>query len=470
MIGYTGKKIAELSGGKLVSGPGTFKAREAEIDSRLIKDEMMFVALKGTTTDGHRFIQDAYKNGARVFMISDLEMTKEYAGDLLEKGCCDFILVEKDLEDFQDFAGKYFRGLSIDSIVVTGSVGKTTVRDMLTSALSSKYKVGTNKKNYNSPTGLPMTLLTFEPDMDMGVLEMGMIDMGQISRMAELANPKAAIITNIGISHVERLGSRENIFKAKMEVAENFDEDSTLVINGDDDMLKTLKDEEVPYKIVRVGREEGNDFVVFEEKNLGFDGSRFSLKTPEETIKVELGIPGLHNTVNCALAVAGAWVMGLDPSDAIKGIKNTAMTGSRLKETDVSGIRVVDDAYNAAPVSMKGILSILEGTEAKRRIAILGGINELGDLSREEHIGVGKFAAGCNIDMLITVGSVAEDIAKGAKEAGADFDIKTFETKEEIYPLIPKLFKEGDAIIVKASRSYELDQLADEIIKVKRGK
>ena len=469
MIPMKASEIANMVNGRILAGDENAVVEEFIINSREVKPGTGFVALKGEVTDGHRFIPNAYEGGASLIMVSDVEQTEEYAKDILAEGNCCFVCVDDTLWALQELSGKYLEKMNMRSIAVTGSVGKTTTRDMLYAAVSAAYRTGTNKKNYNSETGLPLTLLSFSTDMEIGVLEMGMDAPGQIERLVEISNPEAAIITNIGISHISRLGSRENIMKAKMEVTSGFDAQNTLIVNSDDDMLAKLENETLPYKLIKVGTDstQNPDYLIDEIKDFGIKGISFRLKSRDWSEVIELPVPGEHNGLNAGLAVAGAVLMGVDYKTAIEGLKNMKTTGSRMKVSYIEPgpgeeiITVIDDAYNAAPASMKSALKMLSNTEGKRRIAILGGINELGELSEIQHREVGHYLADCNPDMLITIGEMAKWIEEGAREKGASQNttFEHFDTKEELYPVIKELLMPGDIVLLKASRSYELDEI-----------
>lgn len=456
------KEIAKLSGASLVSGDENVVISEVIIDSRQAVNGSMFVALKGESTDGHRFLVNALEGGAKAFLISDMDAALEYGKDIFDRKDVAVLHCRDSFNALQELSGNYLLNLNMRCIAVTGSVGKTTTRDMLYAAVGAKYKAGTNKKNYNSETGLPLTLLSFEKKMEVGVLEMGMDSLGQIARLVEIAEPEAAVITNIGISHIERLGSRENIMKAKMEVTKFFGAENTLVVNWDDDMLSTLNEELLPYKLIKVGSKEECQYRITDIEDRGVGGIAFTLISSQGEERIELPVPGSHNAINCALALAGAKTMGVEIQDAIRGIKNMKMTGSRLNVVRAGGITIIDDSYNAAPASMKSAIDTLSNTEAKRRIAVLGGINELGKQSEKEHRGVGKHLSEKNIDLLITVGEMAKWIGE---EGSKTKQVISFETKEDIYPEIKKIFKPGDAVLIKGSRSYELDKLSEEILK-----
>ena len=455
----TSKQIANMVGGEIVSGEGNRVPTNVVIDSREVTEGSLFVALRGESTDGHRFLPNAYQAGAKIFLVSDLELCKEYGHDVMQSKDVDMILVSDALKGLQDLASRYLDSLEMDCVAVTGSVGKTTTRDMLSAALSSKYNVGSSKKNYNSETGLPLTLLSFDEDMEVGVLEMGMDGPGQIERLAEIARPTCAIITNIGISHIERLGSRENIMKAKMEIAENFDVENTLVLNIDDDMLALVAEEEHPYKVVTVGTSEKAEYQVLDIEDRGYEGISFALKCPGYDGRVDLNVPGCHNALNCGLAIAGAVAMGAKAGEAVDALANMETTGSRMRLYDEGDIKIIDDAYNAAPVSMRSAVEMLCHSTGDRRVAILGGMNELGKLSDKEHFALGEFIAESGPEVLVTIGDMAKEIQKGYLSRGGKGKHFHFDVKEELADSANKIFKSGDVVLLKASRSFELEEL-----------
>lgn len=456
--------------GKLISGPYLDSKGDSDgnfitgvtIDSRRVKQGDLFVAIPGEKTDGHNFLMGAKDKGALCALIS-----KEEFG-IKDLNC---ILVEDAVTALQELGKWYISNLRMKKIGVTGSVGKTTTRDFVHAAVSGKYKAGKNSGNLNNDIGLPLTILTFDSTMDVGVMEMGTMGaMGEIHRLADIGRPDAAIITNIGVSHMETLGSRDNILKTKLEVADFFGKDNSLILNYDDDKLSTIRDEDYSFKIIKVGTK-GNpnklDYEVSDVKDYGLDGVTFTLNTPGGEYGVRLPIPGSHNALNAALAIAGASAMGVNGEDAIKGIALMETTGNRLRKIEKNGFKILDDSYNAAPVSMKSAVTTLANSQAARRIAILGDMYELGADSEKMHFEVGEFVAKSKMDILITIGEKARLIGEGCEEAksetGSSIEIRSFETKEEFYPIMKNLFKAGDLILVKASRGMKLDQLVGKI-------
>lgn len=454
-------EIAAAVNGKLLKGAPDDMASGAAIDSRKVREGDVFFALIGARNDGHSFIPSACERGASVIVISE-----QAAAALVPEGHA-VILTDDTLRALQDLSAWYAGRFGMRYVAVTGSVGKTSTRDLLYACVSGTYSAGVNKANLNSETGLPMTLLTFTHEMEVGVLEMGSDGPGQISRLAELAPPETAVITTIGISHLLHFGSRENIMKAKMEITEGFGPDNTLVINADNDLLSTLRQEDLNYRLVRVGHDEACDYVLGGVEDEGDRGIAFSLRTPAGTFEVRLPLPGAHNAMNAALAVAAAVAMGVGTSKAVQGLRNAEMTGNRLRIRKAGGLKVIDDTYNAAPESMRSALDTLMHTAGERRIAILGQMAELGTSSEEEHQKLGEYIAGLGLDQLIVIGDEARGIEQGARGArsgrGREPGVAYFGAKEELYPFLKEIFRKGDTILLKASRSVELEALAARI-------
>lgn len=458
------KSVADATGGRIIKGEAGLEACGVSIDSRTAGEGDVFFALKGAKADAHDFVGGAYDNGCRMIVIS-----REEAAKLVPDDAC-VILTGDTLIALQELSHWYISRFDMKKVAVTGSVGKTTTRDMIYAILRRKYITGASKANLNSESGMPLALLGFTHEMQAAVIEMGMDGAGQIRRLAEIAGPDMAVITNIGISHIEILGSRENIFKAKMEIAERFSEENTLVINSDDDYLATLKEEELPYRIVRAGTGSTADFRATDIEDLGDRGVRFSLITPEGTMPIRLAVPGSHNAVNAALAAACCFVLGVPVEDISSGFAHTEMTGNRLRIKAAGDVKLIDDTYNASPESMKSAITTLAKSEGMRKVAVLGAMNELGELSDESHDDVGRFAAEAGIELLVTIGEKGARIGDAAKRERAEIEVRCFESKESVYPLIRDIFKEGDTILIKASRTIELELLAERIEEAFAGK
>ena len=380
--------------------------QEVCTDSRTAKKGDLFVPIIGEVHDAHKFIPQAYERGCRAFLVSRTE-----AADGLKD--CQIILVGDTTGAVQDLAAVYLEGLGLKKIAVTGSVGKTSTRDMVHAILSEKFRTGTAKKNFNNSIGVPLTIFSFDDSLEAAVLEMGMDHAGEIHRLAEIIRPDIGIITNVGISHIENFADgRDGILKAKMEITDYFGPTNTLVINSDNDMLKKA-DFSGGYKLIRVGEEPEADYRISDIRDYGEKGIRYTLSAEGKEYEICLHVPGAHNAVNSALAIAGCRQMGVTTEQAISGLAHLELTGKRLAVKEKNGITVIDDTYNAAPASMKSLIDTLVHTDGQRKIAVFAGMNELGAESPKYHREVGEYAGKRDLDLLITVGEKAEDIAVG---------------------------------------------------------
>jgi len=412
------------------------------------------VPIIGAVHDAHKFLPQVYEAGCRTFLVSD-----ESAGEAFPD--CNVILVEDTTRGMQLLAKYYLEKLNLKKITVTGSVGKTSTRDMVHSILSEKYKTGTTVGNLNSDYGVPLTIFSFDDSMEAAVLEIGMDRFGEIHRLVDMIRPEVGLITNVGISHVENLGSREGILKAKMETVDFFGEENTLVINQSNDMLATVESDS--YQVIRVGLTPEDDYYVHDIEDHGDKGVDYKLTLESRTYPVHLDIPGAHNALNSAMALAGCRIHGVEIEEGIPGLGNVALTGSRLTIREKDGMKIIDDAYNAAPDSVKSAINTLMSMEGKRKIALLGGMNELGSASAVYHREVGAYAAEKGIDLLITVGEKAFDYVLGAREGLGEDRIRHFAEKEDLYAQAGELFAEGDVVLVKASRGMEFEQIIEKL-------
>lgn len=424
------------------------------IDSRKIKPGQLFVPIIGAVHDAHKFLPQVYEAGCRTFLVSDPEAGKVYKD-------CNVVLVEDTTKGMQLLAKYYLEKLNLKKVTVTGSVGKTSTRDMVYSILSEKYKTGTTVGNLNSDYGVPLTIFSFDDSMEAAVLEIGMDRFGEIHRLVDMIRPEVGLITNVGISHVENLGSREGILQAKMETTDFFGKDHTLVINQSNDMLSTVKSDE--YQIIRIGLEPENDYYVHDIEDHGDKGVDYQLTVEGKTYPVHLGIPGAHNALNSAMALAGCRIHGVAIEDGIRGLGNVTLTGSRLTIREKDGVKIIDDAYNAAPDSVKSAINTLMSMEGKRKIALLGGMNELGSESARYHQEVGAYAAEKEIDLLLTVGEKALDYNIGAKEGLGEERMMHFAEKQDLYDKAKEIFRDGDVVLVKASRGMEFEQIIEKL-------
>ena len=465
---FTVEEIIKAVDGTLVSGEKENIVYRVCTDSRKAEPGDLFFPLKGENNDGHDFLGQVLEAGCRTIVVSDESKIPKQAF-ASQPGDADIIVVGDTTAALQALASYYLDCLPLKKkIAVTGSVGKTSTRDMLYYAASTSFKTGRNPKNFNNYFGLPLSIMDFEPDTEVAVLEMGMASAGEIETLARIARPDIAVITNIGVSHIENLGSREGILKAKLEVTCCFDENSVLIINADNDML-TPENVKGPYRVITVGTGENCDYRINDVCDFGDKGIEYTLCHDGKDYRIKLPVPGAHNAINASLAVAAAGLMGISPETAIKGFEQAELTEKRLNIKKQGRIKVIDDTYNACPESMKSALNTLMSTDVEeggRRVAVLGDMFELGKESPAAHLEVGRYAVEKKPDLLIAVGKDAEYIAQGAEPLG-DGHVLRYETREDLEKEVHEIIRPGDTVLVKASRSMEMEKTVKEILKEK---
>lgn len=413
-------------------------------DTRKIEDGCLFIAIKGENFDGHDFAAKAIENGAQAV--------------LCEKDCGlgeRQIVVENTRLALLDLAGYYRSLFNIKVIGITGSVGKTTTKEMVHAVVSSKYNTLKNEGNLNNEIGVPLTLFRLEKTHEAAVIEMGMSGFGEISRMTRAVKPDIAIITNIGVSHIEMLGSREGILTAKLEILEGMKNDAPVILNGDDDMLVTVRPG--AHSVIYYGIENGDANVKAYE---------VAAKENEISMKVDFGgksevtlpFPGRHNVYNALCAVAAGQLLDIEPEAAFEALKGYVPAGMRQRINKKCGITFIEDCYNASPDSQAAAMAVLGGMNAKRRIAVIGDMLELGSVSKEAHYGVGAKAAENGIDVLFTYGERSLETARGAIENGVK-TVKSFSDKKELSSQLSSMLEADDAVLFKASRGMKLEEV-----------
>ena len=426
--------------------------------------------MKGLRVDGHDFLEGVLKRGCRTLVVSDpskVPGADVFAELELKADDVNVIQVPDTLKALQQLAKYYIAQLPLKKkIAVTGSVGKTSTRDMLYYVASMKYKTGRNKKNYNNEFGLPLTILDFDEDLEVAVLEMGMDSFGEIDLLADMVRPDMAVITNVGISHIENLGSREGIRQAKMEVTNYFTEDAVLIVNQACDLLQK---EMVAgdYKVITVGNDGKSDFIVSNVCDFGDKGIKYTLDRNHTQYEVNLPVPGAHNALNATLAVAAGEILGICPEDAVRGLETAELTAKRLNVRGKNGIKVIDDTYNAAPESMRSAINTLKATKGLRRIAILSDMKELGAESEKFHREIGVYVGEQKVDFLITVGNDARYICEGAEAALGSDSVRHYNTKASFLKEMEQYIQPGDVVLVKGSRSMEMEEVVKRIFEDK---
>lgn len=446
-------KLIEACKGKILQKGLQEIVEGISTDSRTIKTNHLFIPLVGENFDGHDFITSAKEKGASAILC---EKNKKISLAGLEN--IYIIEVQNTLIALQDISTYYRELFSIPFIAITGSTGKTSTKDMVSSVLSYKYDVLKNIGNLNNHIGLPLTIFNLDKHHEVGVLEMGMSGAGEILTLTEIVKPNIAVITNIGVSHIENLGSRENIMKAKMEVASFLGEDDYLLLNGDNDLLSTLKNEPSTYNRIFFGFTEDNDIYPKNLEDLGENGFAFVIPINGVDHSFRIKQPGIHNVYN---ALAAIWIglhNGMEIEAIRAGLENHKPSKMRMEIHTINGMKVINDAYNASPDSMKAALMVLKDMEGKRKVAVLGNMFELGNFSEEGHRMVGAYAAD-KIDLLITVGDMAQWIADEVKEQGVDFPIYKTMSNEEAIEVLEDVINEKDIILIKGSRGMTMEKI-----------
>lgn len=448
------KEIVEITGGTLLSGNPEDEILDLCIDSRVAKKGDLFVPLLGANADGHQYLTSALQGASAALCSKEgIEVPKD-------KG----LILVKDTEKAMDAIGVYYRKQTDKPVIaVTGSVGKTTTREMIAHVLSSGKKVYQTQGNYNSTIGVPITLSRMELNSDCFVLECGTNHLGEIAQIIDMVNPNIGVVTMIGVSHLENFLTRENILKEKMDIAKNMQGSDVLFLNGDDEFLTHLEENDIHpvSKVIYFGHGEN---AKAKASNSKFEDGFMTFQYENDGVvkKVRLSVLGEHNVLNATVSLAIAQYLGMDMDAAVKSLEN--FSGLRQRLVASKKCLILDDCYNASPDSMKASLNVLMKLPCKeRRIAVLGDMYELGQNEQEFHKEVGTYAAGLNLQELITIGELGKNIALGAKEANAEFEIKSFATKEEAGDYLVESISKEDVVLVKASNGLHLKQLVERL-------
>lgn len=422
----------------------------ASINTLTIQPGNLFVPFKGERTDGHKYVRQAFEKGA--------------GASLWQKGVPDVpadlpvILVDDPEKALQKLAAAYRKENHFKVVAITGSNGKTTTKDMIAGVLSTKFSVQKTEGNFNNNLGLPLTLLNIKESTDVAVLEMGMSGFGEIELLSQIATPDIAVITNIGESHLQDLGSRENIAKAKFEIISGLNENGILFYYGDEPLLKNLVDQTEGLKCASYGYKDTNGLY---PRNTEIDdaGSRVQLGTEETWVSIP--VLGRHNVLNGLATVRTALHLGLTLEEIEEGFAKTEMTSMRMERVEGSNGEVfINDAYNASPTSMLAALQFLEEAKAEgKKIAVLGDMLELGDNEEEFHREIGQKINFNEIPVLLTFGPRSRWLAEEAIERTPL--VYWFDQHAELIAELKKHLSEGDIVLVKGSRGMELEKVIE---------
>lgn len=420
------------------------------IDSRLCREGLLYIAIHGENFDGHDFTSSALANGASAAMIHhDVD--------------CDgvFIRVDDTRLALLRLANWYRSTFDIPVVGLTGSVGKTTTKEMTWAVLSEKYNTNKTEGNLNNDIGLPRTVMCFDEATQAAVLEMGMSNKGEISVLSKTAEPTIAIISNIGVSHMESLGSRENICAAKLEILDGLKADAPIILNGDDPYLASAKIEGHPVLYYGIN----NKYCHFRATDVvqEDDTTSFNIVYDEDKIqKVTIPTIGIHNVYNALAAFGTGLQLGVTPEEAARGLSKYEPSGMRQRVKVVKGIRFIEDCYNASPDSQQAALKMLSTVNAKKKVAVLGDMLELGAISEDAHRNAGLIAAKNKIDVLMTYGERSQLTAENAIECGVP-TVRSFLDKDELADALYEILEEGDAVLFKASRGMALEDVINKL-------
>ena len=426
-------------------------------DSRNITPGCLFLPWVGEQFDGHNFIDAALDAGAAGCLCAKLPQDIRVTLDADHKYF--YIKVADTRLALRDMASAYRDKFDIPFVQITGSVGKTTTKEMIAAVLGAKLNVLKTPENFNNDIGTPLTLFGLSPEHQAAVIETGMNHFGEIEYLGAMVRPDIAVISNIGDAHIEYLGSRGGILKAKCEIFEHLKDDGIAILNGDDALLDTVT---LPQRIIRCGQSEHCQVRISDILDHGVNGITCTVTSEKDVYHLNIPAPGEHMAYAASIAVAVGEALGLSKEEIIRGVAAYAPIGSRMHILRLSDGRVLlDDCYNANPQSVSAALEVLARTECERRVAVLGDMGELGDLTEQAHFNAGALAAMLGIDFVVAIGSKAVKIADGAAMGGAE--VLHFATREEAMPTLREQLQPHTTMLIKASHAMHFEEIVKEL-------
>lgn len=448
-MNMTVSEIASACDGRLLCGNPQATVTSVATDSRKVVPGALFVPIRGERVDAHQFIPNVLEAGAAAVLTQEHQTAQGQGA---------WIAVKDTKEALQRIAAAYRRRFSLPLVGITGSVGKTSTKEMVALALSAQFNVMKTHGNNNSQVGVPLTMFRLSEDHGAAVVEMGMSEFGEMSRIAQIAAPDYAVMTNIGVSHIQQLGSRQNILAEKLHITDCFHEGSVLFLNGDDDMLRELS-ENLPFNTVLYGTGPHCAFRAEQVESTG-KSTRFVYVAPNgERGKAEIPVIGAHHVLNALAGLAVAQQLGIPLSAAAKAISQYQAPAMRQQIRHANGMIVIDDSYNSSPDAAKSSLGVLQSFKEGKRVAVLADMLELGNYSEKAHLDVGTFAARSDVDVLVTVGARAGAIAQGALSVRPDMDCRVCKDNQQACETLKTFLKSGDTILVKGSRSMHTEEI-----------
>ena len=452
MKNLTPENIAKACGGTMVNCENILGREVTAVttDSRKVTEGCLYIPMKGAKFNGHDFIPQVMEGGALLTLTEKDEAAEGYP----------YIKVKRTDIAIQRIAEFYRVELGIPVVGITGSVGKTSTKEMIAAVLSQKYNVLKTAGNFNNNLGLPLTIFRITEEHEIAVLEMGISHFGEMTDLARTARPNTMVITNIGTCHLEFLKDRDGVFEAKTECFEYVDfENGTVVLNGEDDKLCRV-DQVHGRAPIFYGMDPGMRVYAENIQPLGLKGTACTINIDDRYFDVTVPIPGRHMVMNALAGAAVGSLYGLTDEEIKAGIESLETLGGRFNIVETGKYTVIDDCYNANPMSMKASLGVLNDVE-ERCVAILGDMGELGENEAALHREVGEYAGEQNIDEYIVVGELAKNISEAIREVKPEADLHTFETVEELIPALDTLLKEGDIVLVKASHFMGFDRIVE---------
>ena len=454
------KDIIKICNGELICGNENTVCENFCRDSRIVKSGEIYLGIKGEKYHGSTFYKEALKNGATGCILQDVEISKEDINTYKNQ----FIIKVEDVVKALCKIAAYKRSLyNIPVIGITGSVGKTSTKDIIASVMSTKYNVLKTEANHNNEIGLPLTILNLK-EHDAMVLEMGMSSLGEISLLTQVAKPTTAVITIIGSSHIGELGSRENILKAKLEILEGLNENGALIINNDNDLLNSWNtNNQDNHKHITYGIENESKLVA---KNIvvNENWSSFVIELDDKEYTVEIPVAGKHFIYNALAAMAVGLENNIEIEKIIQGISNFSLTKSRMEILkNEENVTIINDCYNSSYESVKAALEYVSSINANKKIAVLGDVLELGEFSQEMHQKMGEEVVKNNIDIIITVGNEAKTIANTVKNKTEKIEVYSFENNEYASKILKEKMQENDVVLIKASHGMHFEEIVEAI-------
>ncbi|MCH4199595.1 MAG: UDP-N-acetylmuramoyl-tripeptide--D-alanyl-D-alanine ligase [Clostridium tyrobutyricum] len=453
------KDIVKAIDGKIIF-EGIYEGfNNVNSDTRKIEKKDLFIALKGENFNGNNYIKQASEKGASICIVDEINYD-----DSEIRPYTTIIKVENTRSALLDLAQYYRSILDIKVIGITGSVGKTSTKDLVAAALSYKFKVFKTEGNFNNEIGLPHMIFKLDNSYDIAVLEMGMNNLGEIHNMAKAAKPDIAVITNIGTAHIGRLKSRENILKAKLEITDFFSSENILVLNNGNDLLSTVKSNK--FKINTVSLNDRSNLSAFNIE-LMENSIEFSVKENDFDIneKIDVMAPGKHSVINSLLAVMCARLFKLTYNEIRLGFKNLETTKMRLEIIQGKKFKIINDCYNANPDSMKAAIDVLSDFDGNRKIAVLGTMGELGEKSQELHEEIGEYASKLGVNLLIALGEYSIYYKRGFEKLSINnrkiMEFKNYD--EAVNFLTGSYIETGDVLLVKASRTMRFESIVEKL-------